>query len=80
MTSVLEQAIDAAWPDSIRRGDGKPFVRPAVVGGGTITNTTGYYWENLDGDRFYFTDRTACAEDLAVDISLDETEAHEILK
>jgi hypothetical protein len=50
--------------DAIIEADGTPFVRPAWTNDKTIY-TTGFYWEGLDGDRYYFETREEAERDLA---------------
>ncbi len=52
-------------PGFIQRGeDNPPFIRPEWTGDSTVYQA-GWFWENLDGDRFYFPTREAAAEDAA---------------
>ena len=75
---LFSAAIGIAYPDSIVKADGTPFVRPAFTEDDTVF-TTGFYWTNLDGDSFYFDSYAGAAADLAQDIGMDEAEAREVI-
>lgn len=72
-------AIEIAYPGFIRRGDGKPFVRPHGAGVYEASETTGWYYSNLDNDRFYFGSPEEAAEDCALEMDMDLAEAKTIV-
>ncbi len=76
--SLIAKAVLMAYPDSVGEHVGAPFVRPAFTGDRT-KYSSGFYWENSDADRFYFSTFDEAAEDLANDIGMDETEARAVL-
>lgn len=76
--SKISDAMKIAYPGSILEGS-KPFVRPEWTNDLTVY-TTGFYWENLDGDRFYFDTYEEAAEDLATDMGFYEDEAIAVLE
>lgn len=66
-------AIKRIFPDLIVKADGTPYKRPAFTDDETIYRH-GYYWENCDGDRFYFKTAAECADDVAPEIDLTDKE------
>lgn len=76
--SKISDALAIAYPEAVKQGT-KPFVRPAWTGDKTVY-TTGWYWENCEGDRFYFDTFEAAAEDLATDMAFYEDEADSVLE
>jgi hypothetical protein len=78
MATQIARAIAIAYPDEIKKADGTPFVRPDWTGDDTIYSS-GFYWSNADGDRFYSPTLTEAAEGLAEAIGMDENEAREVI-
>ncbi len=76
--SIISDAIKIAYPAAVCIGSA-PFVRPEWTNDRTVY-TTGFYWENLDGDRFYFDTYEEAAEDLATDMAFYEDEARAVLE
>lgn len=68
MTSLLDR-LNAEFPGFIVKADGTPFRRPDWTGDRKVYST-GWYWRNLDGDRFYFETAEACAEDAALSLGV----------
>lgn len=76
--SNIPAAIKLEFPDLIQKHSGSGFIRPRFTGDATLYDY-GYFWENLDGDRFYFETYEAAAHDVAQDMDFTEHEASEIL-
>ncbi len=76
--SIWSDAVKIAYPGSVQKSDGAPFTRPKWTCD-RIVYDEGYYWENLDGDRFYFDTFEEAAEDIAIDMGMKKDEALEIL-
>lgn len=79
MNALFLKAINIVYPGAIMKGDGLPFKRPYEHGEYAADETTGFYYENIDGDRFYFETAEECAEDLATEIEMDEAEARVVV-
>ena len=77
--TLIEQAVRIEYPLDIVKAAGTPFIRPANTGDSTVY-TEGYYYENADGDRFYFDTYAEAAEDLAIEIGMTKEEAAEIIE
>lgn len=75
---LIAKAVRIAFPDSIKEHSGEPFKRPAWTEDGR-SYTSGFYYENLDADRFYFDTFDEAAEDFAVEIGMDEAEADQVV-
>lgn len=78
--SKITDAIRIAYPDSMRFHEptDPPFKRPGWTGDPT-EYTTGWYWTNVDDDRFYYDTYEEAAEDFAFEIDFDEEEAENVL-
>lgn len=74
----IAEAIRIAYPRAIREHSGAPFKRPTFTDDARLYSS-GFYWANEEGDRFYFTTYEAAAEDLAVDIGMSEDEAARVI-
>lgn len=61
--------LNVEFPGLIVKADGSPFTRPAWTGD-TKVYSNGWYWQNADGDRFYFDTAEACAEDAAPSLGI----------
>lgn len=74
-----ERAADCAafmrreYPDAICEHSGPPFKRPAFTYDETLYSS-GFYWENTDADRFYFSTYEAAAADICHDMAVTVAE------
>ena len=57
------------YPDAIKRHTGPPFVRPAFTNDPTRYES-GFYWENIEQDRFYFETELEAREDFETECGL----------
>jgi hypothetical protein len=75
---IIVRAVEVGFAGDVREHYGVPFKRPDFTGDDTLYDS-GFFWENLDGDRFYFDTFAEAAMDFANEIDLREDEARFIL-
>lgn len=80
--TLIGRAMSIAYPRAIQESDGTPFRRPAFTHDRKVYGklpSDRFFWQNEDGDRFYFSTYDEAAQDLAVDIGMDNEEAREVI-